>query len=110
MGNPRVIAGEHATHLLIRREYIDSVGASWDTPGLIASESYMHNFVDDEIVLAARQRNVWTMALGARVEHMHPLWGKHDDDSVYHLGESFFEVDMKTWNDRLVKYGTVDND
>jgi len=104
-GNPRVIAGEHATHMLIRRAYIDQVGASWDGPGIVAHEGYRHWAVDDEIVTAAKQRGVWAMALGSKIEHMHPMWGKAEDDKIYQLGQSFAEQDLKLFQERLVKFG-----
>jgi len=101
LGNPRVMAGEHATHLLIRRSYVDAVGASWDGPGVVAHEGYRHWFVDDEIVTAAKQRGVWQMALGSVVEHNHPLWGKSEDDEVYQLGQQSAEQDGKLFRSRL---------
>lgn len=96
LGNPRVLAGEHATHMLIRRSYVDEVGASWDGPGVVAHE-YRHWFVDDEIVTAAKQRGVWQMALGSIVEHMHPLFGKGQDDDVYRLGQASSEADREVF-------------
>jgi hypothetical protein len=104
-GNPRVIAGEHATHMLIRRSYIDVAGASWDGPGVVCHEGYRHWFVDQEIVDVAKQRGVWAMALGSKVEHLHPLWGKADDDEVYQLGQSHADEDRKLFLERLAKHG-----
>lgn len=101
LGNPRVIAGEHSCHLLIRRSYVDEVGASWEGPGVVAAEAYHHWYVDDEIVTAAKQRGVWQMALGSIVEHNHPLWGKAEGDEVYELGQSRAEDDRTTWASRL---------
>ncbi len=101
LGNPRVMAGEHATHLLIRRSYVDEVGSSWDGPGVVCHEGYHHWYVDDEIVTAARQRQVWAMSLGSAVEHMHPEWGKGEVDEVYLLGQSFADVDAKLFERRL---------
>lgn len=83
LGNPRVVAGEHATHIVLRRSYIDKVGGSWDGPGSIAHEAYKHWFVDDEIVQAAKQRGVWTSAHKSVIEHFHPAWGKAPDDETY---------------------------
>lgn len=100
LGNPRVLAGEHATHLLIRRSYIDEVGASWDGPGVVAHVGYRHWYVDDEIVTAAKQRGVWAMALGSKVEHLHPIWGKGEDDDTYRLGQKHAEQDRKLWQGR----------
>jgi hypothetical protein len=101
LGNPTVLAGEHATHLLVRRSYIDEVGAGWDGPGVVAHEGYRHWFVDNEIVTAARQRRVWAMALGSRVEHLHPLWGKGEHDDVYALGTSHATEDRELFIKRL---------
>jgi hypothetical protein len=100
LGNPRVTAGEHATHLLIRRSYIDEHGASWDGPGVVCHEGYGHMFVDDEIVAAARQRGVFAAALGSRVEHLHPAWQKADMDEVYQLGLSHWADDKTLFEKR----------
>ena len=104
LGNPRVMAGDHATHLLVRRSYVDEVGASWDGPGVVAHEGYRHWWVDDEVVTAAKQRRVWAMALGSRVEHLHPAWGKGQMDAVYELGASFVAQDRKLFEERLAAH------
>jgi len=101
LGNPRVLAGEHATHLLIRRSYIDEQGASWDGPGVVCHEGYRHWYVDDEIVNAAKQRGVWGMALGSVVEHLHPAWGKSENDDTYRLGQRHQASDEKLFRKRL---------
>ena len=75
--------GDHATHLLIPAAYIDEHGASWDGPKVVCHEGYRHWYVDDEIVTAAKQRGVWAMALGLQVEHLHPVWGKAENDDTY---------------------------
>jgi hypothetical protein len=98
--NPRVTSGEHATHLLIRRSYVDEQGASWDGPKVVAHEGYRHWYVDDEIVTAAKQRGVWTMAPFAHVEHMHPLWRLAPNDDVYELGQSHAEHDKALFQER----------
>lgn len=104
LGNPRVLAGDHATHLLLNRKYVEQVGASWDGPGTIAHEGYRHWFVDDEIVGVAKQRRVWQMALGSYVEHMHPYWGKGEPDEVYELGQSEAEKDKATFTQRKQEF------
>lgn len=102
LGSPRVTSGEHATHMLLRRAYIDAAGGSWgDRPGEIASEVYHHWFVDDEIVTAAKQRGQWAMSLGSVVEHLHPAWGKAPEDEVYMLGQRWQHADQKTFRRRL---------
>lgn len=102
--NPRVTSGQHATHLLIRRGYVDRMGASWDGPGVVCHEGYGHWFVDDEIVTAAKQRGTWAMALGSFVEHLHPLWGKADTDEVYALGQSRADKDREVFEQRCKTY------
>lgn len=101
LGNPRVISGEHATHLLISLAYIEQQGASWDGPGVVCHEGYRHWYVDDEIVTAAKQRGVWASSLGSIVEHMHPLFGKADDDEVYRIGQRRSGRDAAVFRDRL---------
>lgn len=103
LGNPRVMAGEHATHMMIDRGYVDTVGASWDGPGIVCHE-YGHWYVDDEIVTAAKQRGVWQMALGAIVEHLHPVWGKADDDEVYRKGQRQADRDRRKFEQRVKQY------
>lgn len=100
LGNARVMNGEHSGHLLVRRSYVDEVGSSWDGPGVVCHEGYGHNFVDDEIVLAAKRRGLWQMALGSVVEHMHPLFGKSDGDETYERGQSTYEEDGQLYAER----------
>jgi hypothetical protein len=109
LGNPRVIAGEHATHLLIRRSYIDETGASWDGPKVLAHEGYGHWYVDDEIVTAAKQRGVWAMAIDSHVEHLHPMWGKGADDPLYQLGLSLADGDRAQFEARSIEHGGTAN-
>jgi glycosyltransferase involved in cell wall biosynthesis len=106
LGNPRVVRGEHATHMLIRRSYVDQVGASWDGPGTVCHEGYRHWYVDDEIVIAARQRGAFAFAPGATVEHLHPAWGKGADDDVYALGQASQEADRNLFGTRLAAHAS----
>jgi glycosyltransferase involved in cell wall biosynthesis len=101
LANPRVVRGEHATHWMIDRSYIDEVGASWDGPGIVAHEGYRHWFVDDEIVAAAKQRGVFQMALGAKIEHLHPIAGKADTDEVYEKNDKYAAQDRDLFEKRL---------
>lgn len=104
LANPRVMAGAHGTHLLIERGYVAETGASWDGPGIVCHEGYGHWYVDDEIVIAAKQRDVWVSALGSRVEHLHPLWGKAAEDEVYELGQKQARQDGHHFKTRLRKH------
>lgn len=98
--NPRVMRGEHATHPMIRRDYINTIGASWDGPGIICHEGYRHWFVDDEIVTAAKQRGVFQAAIGSEIEHRHPIGGKVPNDAVYEAGTKHAKADKTLFEKR----------
>jgi GT2 family glycosyltransferase len=102
--NPRVLAGDHSPHPLVRRAYADEVGASWDGPGVVAHEGYRHWFVDDELVTAARQRGAWVAARHAKVEHLHPLWGLAADDETYALGREHIAEDRALFEARAAEH------
>lgn len=104
LANARVMRGEHATHPLISRSYIAELGASWDGPGIICHEGYCHWFVDDEICTLAKDRGVFQAALGSQVEHMHPLFGKAEDDEVYRKGQRHAAEDQRLFHRRFLKY------
>ena len=99
--NPRVTRGEHATHPLIERSYIERTGASWDGPRTVAHEGYIHMFVDDEWTIRAKQLGVFGAALGSRVEHVHPWWTGAETDEVYEKGQAGFEHDRALFEERL---------
>lgn len=84
LGSPRVMAGEHSTHSLVTRTYAVRYGTI-DEPGKILHEGYTHEFVDDELVGTAKFRKAWAFAVDAKVEHMHPNWGKAPKDHLYAL-------------------------
>lgn len=101
LANPAVLAGEHATHMFIRRDYVVKVGASWDGPGVVAHEGYRHWYVDNEIIEAAKRDNQWAPALESHVEHLHPLFGKGEMDDVYRIGLEAAEADRALWEQRF---------
>lgn len=83
LGSPRVIAGDHSTHSLVARWYADEFGLI-DQPGAVLCEAYVHEFCDDELVETAKARGAWAFAEAAKVEHLHPNWGKGDrGDRLY---------------------------
>ncbi len=100
LANPAVMAGNHATHMLIRREYVTQFGASMDGPGVVCHEGYRHWYVDNEIVTLARRRDVWAACLESHVEHLHPLFGKGEMDEVYRIGQEAAETDRALWTKR----------
>lgn len=82
MGNDRVLAGEHSTHSLVSRSYMEQFG-SIDTPGVLLHDGYPHEFVDDEFIETARYRDRFVFAHDSIVEHLHPHWGKAKYDATY---------------------------
>jgi hypothetical protein len=101
--NPRVVKGDHATHLLIRRSYVDERGASLDGPKVVCHEGYGHWYVDDEIVTVAKAREVWAFAQHSKVEHLHPIWGGAEMDETYELGKSRAPADKELFEARMVE-------
>ncbi len=102
--NPAVRRGEHSTHSLIRRSYVDLEGASWDGPGIVYHEGYDHQFVDTELVAVARQRGAWAFCAGARVEHLHPMAHKADMDDTYRKGLAKGRDDRRLFDARRRLY------
>lgn len=103
MGSPRVIAGEHSTHSLVRRSYVDEFGTI-DEPRKVLHEGYAHEFVDDEFVQTAMHRGAWAFAGESLVEHLHPCWGKAPSDPMYalqrrrmHQGRKIFARREQLW-------------
>lgn len=85
--NPLVTAGTTATHILVRTDYIRDVGGTIDLgPGVVCCEEYNHNFLETEIVEAARQRGVWQPCMTAVVEHRHWSFGLAEYDATYEHG------------------------
>ncbi len=73
--NPLVKRGLHSTHSLVSRSYIDLVGGTWhDGPGVVYHEGYEHQYVDTELVQAAKQRGQWAFSRRSIVRHLHPLY------------------------------------
>lgn len=99
LGNRRVVAGNHSTHSLVRRSYIDEHGTI-DEPGKLYHEGYWHNFCDDELVHTAKARGEWASCRGSWVEHMHPDWQKGDWDDTYTLGKARMNDDAQLFQER----------
>ncbi len=103
LGSRRVMAGLHATHSLVARDYVERFGTI-DQPGLVMHEGYLHEFVDDELVQTAMSRNAWAFAADSHVEHLHPAWGKADSDDLYdqtpfrmRMGRKLYRQRQQLW-------------
>jgi len=104
LGNPRVMAGEHATHALVSRRYADLYGTI-DGPGAVVCEEYDHWCVDDELVLTAKARGLWSPCLEAVVRHDHPYWKRGEWDDIYTLGETSAARDRGVLRERFARIG-----
>lgn len=102
--NPNVAAGRHADHFLIRRSYIDELGACLDGPGVLAPECYRHWFVDREIIGLARARGVYGHAHDCRIIHHHPGYDgdekAREADPIYMRAVEHSEKDQRTFMSR----------
>lgn len=99
LGSPRVIAGEHATHSLVTRRYVDRFGLV-DQMGYALYEGYPHEWVDDEQVGTAKKRGAWAMAIDSHVEHLHPNWGKAPNDPMYQQQAMRMRMGWRIYNQR----------
>lgn len=104
LGNRAVTSGQHATHPLIRREWVDEHGASWDGPGVLCHEGYRHCFVDNEWTAVARHTGAFVAAPDAVVEHLHPYWGKGEMDATYRKGEHSSDRDQRLFARRYEEH------
>lgn len=104
MGNPRVLAGEHTTHPLIRRQYVLEQG-TLDQPGQAIHEGYRHWYCDDELVITAKMRNAWAFCREARIQHLHPYWEPDVPvDDTYRHGESAADTDRAVFIQRMAEH------
>lgn len=104
LGNPTVMAGTHATHPLVCRDYAVECGTI-DTPGLIYHEGYWHQYVDNEATGTAKYRECFGFAKDSVVEHMHPIWGKAERDETYRIGDEHRNEDRDLWRARRSMWG-----
>ena len=81
LGNKGTSRGTTSTHTLVARTYADRRGTI-DKKRQILHEGYWHEWCDTEFVQTAKFRNAYGHARGAKVEHLHWLWGKRERDAV----------------------------
>lgn len=102
-GNPRVAAGEHTCHPLVRASYVRDRGTI-DEPGKAVHDKFHHWFVDNELVWTARLRGAWAFCRDAMIEHHHPYWDSSIPwDDTYALGEKHNQEDAELWRDRATR-------
>jgi glycosyltransferase involved in cell wall biosynthesis len=98
LGNSRVISGNHATHSLVNRSYIDQHGTI-DERGKVLHEGYMHTWVDDEFIATAKHRDEFVFCFESVVEHLHPDWRKADprNDLAYGISRRSMSIGRRIY-------------
>jgi len=102
-GNARVISGQHSTHFLVHRDYLEC--GTIDTPGLLLNPEYTHEFTDDECIQTAIWRGTYVHAHQALVKHLHPDWGLAKMDATYDRGRAGREHDRALYMTRAPMWG-----
>lgn len=99
LGNQRVMNGDHSTHTLVTRKYVDEQG-TLDGPGEVLHEGYGHWYCDDEFIQTAQKRDAFAPCLESIVEHFHYYWKKTPRDETYRLGEQNKNADKRLYLER----------
>lgn len=98
LGNPTVMRGDHSTHTLIRRTYIQDPGGAWAEPGNVFHEAYGHQWCDTELIDLAKARGEWAFAPDALVRHNHPFWNRAVPlDDTYRRGQATGAADQRLY-------------
>lgn len=101
--NPKVMAGEHSTHTLVHRDYVECGTA--DEEGKLLCELYDHQWVDNEFVETAQYRGTYAHSHDSLVEHFHPVWGNAEEDSTYAKGQADGVGDQRLYFERCHMWG-----
>ena len=107
LGNPLVVRGLHATHILFSREYIETYGGTFDGTGAVFSETYDHQYVDTEFIQIAKSRGQFRPCLRSIVEHLHPHWDKGEMDDTYEKAMRATRPDAALHVGRMRRYKVV---
>jgi len=93
--------GKHSTHSLFTREYIETRGGTMDMgPGVVMYPGYAHEYCDKEFVAVAKRRGAFKFAYDSVVEHLHPYWGKGEEDATYARGRALRDASRATYDER----------
>jgi hypothetical protein len=101
LGNPLVRRGMHSTHTLFSRSYIERYGGTVDRSGLVFSETYWHEYCDNEFVETAKARGQFAFSKRSVVEHFHPHWGKAEMDATYEKATRESRKDRELYMQRM---------
>lgn len=94
------IGGERdATHYLVSRQYIDEQSGRIDAPKTVLYP-YQHNYTDKEFIEVAKSRGQYRYVPESVVEHLHPVWGKGQNDETYKKGVVTSNQDQQLYMQR----------
>ena len=97
--------GEHVTMPIVRRSYIEDPGAVLGETGTVFNEDYHHNFVETELWQLAVYRKVTRWSKEIVIEHLHPDWGKREEDATDQKGmRSHFDEDAAIFYERAAAW------
>jgi hypothetical protein len=105
--NPSVRRGLQSTHSLVRREYVQEFGGTFDNTGAIYSETYDHQYIDVELVETAKLRQRWAFSKRSVVEHKHPHWGTAETDDTYVKAMRATTQDRRLYVQRIKRCQTI---
>ena len=99
--NPYVQAGTHATHYMVRREYLDKVGGIVDVgPKSWLFEGYGHNYCDTEFIGTAKMRAKFRPCFASHVRHDHWSTGAMKPDGTTAKANSSYAADSVLYDAR----------
>lgn len=98
MHNPEVLAGTHATHYLVTRNYCEL--GTIDEAYPLLHEGYVHNYTDTEAIATAKFRGEFAPCLTSCVEHIHWAWGLASMDDTYLKGANTVHGDEALYRSR----------
>lgn len=99
--NPYVQAGTHATHYMVSRRYLDSVGGIVDLgPGSFLFEGYGHNYTDTEFIGTAKMRAKFRPCFTSRVLHKHWSGGFMAPDATTEKANASYAADTALYDAR----------
>lgn len=90
--NREVMRGTHATHYLVRRDYLEVTGGTIDHTFPFLYE-YEHNYTDREFIETAQARGAFIPCLESIVEHIHFGNKKAVYDATYQKNQATLSKD-----------------
>lgn len=98
--NQEVARGEHATHYLVSKGYIEHFGGVIDKSAPVLYEGYDHNWTDREFIGTAKLHGSFLPCLTSVVEHLHFTFGLSQMDDTYQKTRRAVDQDQQLYEQR----------